>query len=738
MIRILSCVLALLLCAGWAGVARAQERSMQEAERRVDAEADEETEGDEEGDPDVASEAEPAKLDEVIVTATRHEAPLFDVPYSGEVRSGDEITMERQSRSLPESLQDIPSVMVQKTATGQGSPFLRGFTAYRNVFLIDGIRLNNSTFRSGPNQYWATVDHLAVDRLEVVLGPSSVQYGSDAIGGAVNVIPRRRESFEPGFNLGGRALFRYSSAEDSFIERVEVEGNQGETIGFLGGISMKSFGDLDAGSGELPNTAYDQFDGDFRIDYRPGDGLEWTIAYQHSSQDDVPRTHRTTRAVSFHSSTVGSELRRDLDQRRDLVYSRWTLTDPTTLYDRASFTVSYQRQEQKRDRLRTGDRRDLSGFDVNSYGAIAQIEKDTSIGYWTVGADYYYDDVDSFRRNFSGGSLSSVDVQGPLGDDANYNLLGIYAQNEFEAFGIDWISGVRYTYARASADSVDNPEVDGSDPSTPGNVISITDSWDQLVGSLRGSFPVIENNEGRVFFGVSQGFRAPSLHDLTSFESTSVFEIPTDDLDPENYLSCEVGFKLASGPVSGRIAGYWTFIDDMIVRSPTGQIIEDTPVVRKDNVGDGHVAGLELEGGYAIDEEWSLFGAISYQSGKVDQFRFPSGEKVDKPIDRVMPVNGIAGVRYEPPKDGYFIELFTRFSDEADRLSLRDESDTERIPPGGTPGWATVNVRGGYQINDRVSLAAALENIGDKDYRIHGSGQNEAGINFITTLEVRF
>ncbi len=681
----------------------------------------------------------PTVLKEIVVTATRRESPLFTLPNSGRVFDRDTIALNQQSRSTPEILQDVPSVLVQKTAQGQGSPFIRGFTGYRNLFLIDGIRLNNSTFRSGPNQYWSTVDHLGLERLELIYGPASVLYGSDAVGGAVNALTRKRLSYEPGLHLGGRVFARYSTAEDSFTERVEFEGNQGESLGFVGGVSMKSFGDLTAGSGsrDLANTAYDQFDADLRFDLFPTDKLQWTLLYQHSSQDDVPRTHRTVRSKSFHGTTVGPELRRDLDQQRDLAYSRWTLDEPVSFLDRVTLTFSFQRQEQKRDRLRSGGRRDLSGFHVNTWGAILQAEKETPLGLWTFGSDYYYDSINSFRDNYRGGAYDSTDIQGPLGDEADSSLLGFFAQNEFSLLGIDWVAGVRLTSARVDADRVDNPEVPGSDPTTPGNVISITDTFRNAVGSLRGSAPV-HGEDWRIFFGASQGFRSPTVHDLTSFDSTSVFEVPTQNLDPENFLTLEVGVKADSEGLSGKLTGYYTFIDDLIVASPTGEVRENTPVVQKDNIGDGYVAGIEAEASYPIDREWSIFGAIGWQSGKVDQIKFPSGEKVDKPIDRLMPLSGIVGARLQPENTGLWLEAFTRFADDQSRLSLRDQSDTERIPPGGTPGWATLNLRTRYQANEAITVSAALENITNKDYRIHGSGQNEAGRNLIVSCEVRF
>jgi|GEM_PF-2289221 len=114
--------------------------------------------------------------------------------------------------------------MVQKTGHGQGFPYIRGFTGYRNLFLIDGFRLNNSVFRDGPNQYWNTVDPLGLHRMELVRGPFSMLYGSDAVGGTVNAIPRGGQDLEPGSRWDRRIYCRYASAENSSIARVESIG----------------------------------------------------------------------------------------------------------------------------------------------------------------------------------------------------------------------------------------------------------------------------------------------------------------------------------------------------------------------------------------------------------------------------------------------------------------------------------------------------------------------------------
>ena len=196
-------------------------------------------------------------LPEVVVTATRTEKDAFDLPFSTDSIAASSLR-RTLPRSLPESLRSTPSVMLQKTASGQSSPFIRGFTGFRNLLLIDGVRLNNSVFREGPNQYWNTVDALSIDRLEVVKGPASVLYGSDAIGGTVNAFTSRRQAYGEGLDWDRRAYYRVASAEASHTVRGEVSGNLDHRLGFLAGGSWKDFGDLRGGDdvGRQPETGY--------------------------------------------------------------------------------------------------------------------------------------------------------------------------------------------------------------------------------------------------------------------------------------------------------------------------------------------------------------------------------------------------------------------------------------------------------------------------------------------------
>ena len=683
--------------------------------------------------PDAARVGARQTLDPIVVTATRSEKQLFDVPATAHVLSAEDLR-ESLYRTVPEALRDIPGVMVQKTGHGQGSPFIRGFTGFRTLLLVDGVRLNNSVFRDGPNQYWNTVDPYSIRRLEVIKGPSSVLYGSDAIGGTVNVITKGPTGYGEGFNQSGRVFYRVSTAERSHTGRGELSLTFDRDLGFYAGGTIKHFGDLQSGGGREPMTGYDELDGDFKMEYLLDDNARLVLAHQSVDIDDAWRTHRTIFGRRFEGTTVGDELRRVLDQNRDLTYAQLLLDDGGAFFDRARFSLSYQSQAEERDRVRSDGRRDVQGFDADTFGAWAQFESSSPIGVWTYGAEYYRDEVDSYRRDFAAdGSLTNIRVQGPVADDATYETLGLYAQNDvFVTDRLNLIFGGRYTHARADAERVADPDT--------GAPFSITEDYDALVGSVRFIYAIDEADRWNLFGGVSQGFRAPNLSDLTRFDTarSNEIETPATGLDPERFVSYEVGVRGRYENFSTQASYYYTDISDMIIRQPTGNMIDGNSEVTKRNGGDGFVQGLELEASWRFHPNFTAFGWVGWIDGEVDTFPTAAPTLEREPISRLMPTTGQIGLRWDAPSRDAWLEGVVTIADEQDDLSTRDRSDTQRIPPGGTPGYAVVSLRSGWQVDDNLTVTAALENITDENYRIHGSGVNEPGINLILGVEVAF
>jgi len=677
----------------------------------------------------LASVAEPEEQERIVVTALRRPETAFKTPHTTETVDREQV-VQRQYRTTPQVLRDLPGIMVQETGAGQGSPYIRGFTGFRNLFLIDGVRLNNSVFRSGPNQYWNTVDPYSIESFEVVMGPSSVLFGSDAIGGTVNartINPYgygRREKW----SFAGRGIYRGATAENSHVLRGEVSVTYEDRAGFVGGVTPKTFGDLVAGSprGRQRNTGYDEFTGDAKIETFLEDGSRLVFLYQHVRQNNVPRWHKTLdNDEPFHGTTLGTEIQRDLDQERQLVYGQWHKDEIGGAIDAVHLNVSWHAQSEERDRIRSGDRRDTQGFDVGTLGLWAQFESDTAIGRLVYGAEWYHDIVDSFS--------SRNPIQGPVADDATYDLAGVYVQDEI-AIGARGgiVLGLRFNYARADAKRV-------ADPVT-GEAISIKDDWSALVGSIRGNYELVPK-QWNLYGGISQGFRAPNLSDLTRLDSarTNELEVPSPGLDSEEYVQFELGIKGRTNTFSLQSSLFYTLIHDRIVRTPTGATTPDgEEVITKSNVGDGYLWGLELGASWNFVPQWTLFGNVTYINGRVDTFPTSDPIKVREWVDRLMPLTGQVGVRWDDEDSRFWAETILRMAAKADRLSTRDEADTQRIPPGGTPGYAVWSIQGGWNITPKVQAIVGLHNLLNKSYRVHGSGQNMPGFNFVFSFAAEF
>ena len=680
----------------------------------------------------------PAGGARVVVTATRTEQDPFET-----ARAIDVVDLEAlqrgQFRSVPQALRNLPSTFIQETSPGQGSPYLRGFTAYNNLMLIDGIRLNNSTFRAGPNQYWSTIDPMSLGRIEVLRGPASTLYGSDAVGGTVQVFTKSPTRYAAdGIAYGGETYGRYATAENSIATRGEIhvgftrEG--GLRTGVLIGGSARELGDIEGGraTGLQPNTSHDENGFDVKLEHWLAGDTKLVFLHQSYSQDNVPRTHSTDQGISWRGTSVGSNLRRDNDQDRRLTYLQLHKDGMEGGLESMKLSVSWQTQKWVEDRVRSSGAATVDSSRVNTLGAFAQFQSASALGHLTYGFDFYRDHVDSARRRdvYRPGD----EIQGKLGDDSTYDLFGVFVQDVIELGDRARVeAGVRYTYAAVDADSVRDPVTNGQ--------IGINNSWDELTANVRGIVSVTD--DVNVYAGVSQGFRAPSLTDLTSFgiARSGEQEIPVTDLDEERFVGYEVGAKLRSSVAAAQAAWFYTDVQDQILRFPTGTATTaGDPIVTKGNVGDGYIQGFELSYTLALMDRTELFGAHSYQYGRITSFQDPSnptGLSNDYP-SRLMPMQNVLGLRWENAQGSFHAATTVVRAEDADKLSFRDQSDTQRIPPGGTPSYTVWNASCGWQVSAQASLECSIENLTNVDYRVHGSGSNSLGTNVVLGMRVTF
>ncbi len=678
-------------------------------------------------------------LDPLVVTASRRESPLKNVPYSASSFSSEDFR-ENTVRTLPDALRYTPGVLVQKTSYGQGSPFIRGFTGRQNLLLIDGVRFNNSTFRGGPVQYWNTVDPFSLDHFELIRSQGSVLYGSDAIGGTLNAFSKDSgyENEDDGqVFLHGSGYYEYrSNGRDSHIGRLETQTGVGGKFGLHLGISAKEFGDIkDSSVGLMRGTGYPEQAIDARIDWSVTPQTKISLLHQNFNQDKVSRWHSTLDNPGWihgsHVAAPGTFIARDIDQERSLTYFRVEHENDQAdaVIRNIKATLSYQTSSESELQIRTATDSRFQTYDVDTTGLDLEFTSLLGGGSLVYGLDYYRDSVDSFASRDKGTGLGFVfdPANRPVADDSTYDLLGAYAQY-IRPFGekFELTAGVRYTYARAE---LGKNFITALNPSE-----SASDSWDDVSASIRGTYRF--NEQWLAFGGVSQAFRAPNLNDLSGNLTSRSGTATAGSLgvEPEEFTTVELGVRNDSDRYAFSAAIFYTDISNQITGVPVTAAPGAATVTT--NGSDGYLYGIELEGSYKLTDQWILSGFVAWQEGQTETPAFIGGPEREEYISRILPLSGSVALRWNHSEKALWIEGRVIASAEADHLSRGDRTDTQRIPTGGTPAYVVASLRAGYEPVKNIQLTAALENLLDDDYRYHGSGQNEPGLNAILGVKV--
>ncbi len=674
-------------------------------------------------------------LDNVVVVATKNQRTVAKTPYTVHQWDADEVVLEKQARSITEALRGTPGIMLQKTGHGMTSPYLRGVTSQRTALYADGVRVNNSFLREGPNQYWNLVDHYYYTNLQVLMGPASVLYGSDAIGG---VILTRSTDLARGAAaggsqwLGGDFVTRAASAESSLSAHLRGSVAAGDKWTFGFGLTAQDFGELKSGDGEEnPHTNYEQWSGNLRAKRWLSDNAWLLFGYDHFNQNDVDRVHRTLYHVDYYgtlSKGKTSDVHRIYDHERRVAFGQYGWRNGGGLVQEVDFGVSYQSLVEDYRRIRDDGREQLFFTRVMTTGVNGRVQMNTNAGVLTWGIDFYRDNVNASGQNRAAdGTLEQRD-QGLVGDDAIYDLAGTYLQLETELTQrLDMITGLRYTYADMDAGKVD----------FDGDIRSLSGNWDALTGSLRFMLEVLDDNRLNLFTGLSQGFRAPNLSDTTrSDDFGGGEELPTADLDAEHFTTFELGGKSVGGWGYVTATAFWTDIEDRIARLKNNRVDEDAT---KRNLHDGYIYGVELLAEVDLAGGFSAYNGVAWSRGSERTYydRFVTEPGADRPISRVPPLHGTFALKWRSPDRSFWAEASLDWSRKQKRLTDAEESDN-RFPPDGSPAWQCYNLRGGWHATDNLSLSLAVENITDAQYRVHGSGVNEPGRNVVATVACRF
>lgn len=627
-----------------------------------------------------------------IISASRRNTSSLKLPFASSILTSPSQS-ENIPRSTPESLSIIPGVFVQKTNHGGGSPFIRGLTGNQTLILVDGIRMNNSTFRYGPNQYLNTVDPFSIDKIEVLKGSGSVQYGSDAMGGVIQVFTK-----DPGFSestaFKGSVNARYGSGNMEKTGSTEFVYSSSKLV-LSGVLGLKNFGDLVGGdtTGRQSPSGYTESDASLKVKLKLSEKTELTIANQFVQQNDVDVFHKL-RLENFKINKMGV-------QGRNLSYVKLRMEQSSPLFKEINITGSLNNTIEERNSLKNASL--ITRFErdkVSSSNLAVEVFSDLT-KYWTAnsGLEYYRDKINSVRNNINGQSGTLTMLRGLYPNNSSYLNTSLYSLHHLELGGFNVEAGLRYNWLKASIFDNDLGQLEVS----PGAFV-----WNT------GLNYTLKNHH--LYVSLNTGYRAPNIDDMGTLGIVDFrYELPSYTLKPEKSYNSELGYKYASGSLSLGAALYRNKMIDLITRVQTAQIIDGYKVYKKENTDEALIKGVE---GFL---EWQANRNLS-----VDMFAsFNHGQNLSKsePLRRVPPFNGNISMKYKLTK--LYVKGELAWADKQGRLAQGDRDDN-RIPFNGTPGWKVLNIYSGYTFG-KAHLRLSAQNLLNVDYRTHGSGINAVG-----------
>lgn len=629
---------------------------------------------------------------------------------------------------LGNALAGEPSVLAQQSTAAQSSPFLRGLTGYQVLNLVDGVRFNNSTFRSGPNQYLAYIDSSQVRQMEAVLGPASSIYGSDAMGGTLHMLtPEARFSPNSRFDLHGEARAHGGSASASGGGHFKfMAGNAKWAL--LAGASLRRENDIRAGGGSdsrhalrrffgfsdgqirqvtgdrQRNTAFSQSSAHSKLALRPNSRDSFTAWYQFGEQSSVNSTKDLWGGLGRMLSTFEP-------QRLNFGYLRWERLESFGL-DRvsATYSVNHQTDGGSRQGLLsvgaiTTDRNTAAAQSVSGQAAKSWSPHGTLV----AGADTFRETIGSTR------TVAGVAARPLYPDQSSYSLSGAFAHATqfFAASRLRAAGGLRWS--RAAFSSPGQPAFGSAASAQTFNDLTMN-------GSL--SYRVATGLKLHALAG--RGFRAPNLNDLGAIGLNDLgYEIPASDatgaligsssgesatstgkavdsLLPERVWNYEAGVTMNGPRHRLRIQAFHANLYDPIVRRtllfPSASVpatlagMAVTPITPTDaqraqgvvpvatsldpravkafvNDGRSRYSGVEARIEFSPIRSWTVDAAYSFLAGAdLDPTR---------KIRRLPPQGGFAALRWNPGRRAWF-ELRADAAGAQSRLSGGDVDD-ERI-----------------------------------------------------------
>lgn len=702
------------------------------------------------------------QMDDIVISANKWEQNKIEIPQRIAEFEAKEIALAE-----PATAADILSmngqVFVQKSQLGGGSPMIRGFSANAVLIVIDGIRMNNAIYRGGNLQNAITLDPNNLQGAEVVFGPSSVIYGSDALGGVMDFHTKTPSFSNSGIGFKGSAFTRYASAANATTSNIQFEINQPK-FASLTSFTYSDFGDLRAGANrtdDFPDfgkrleyieringndvivqnddvnrqvgSGYDQYNLLQKFRWRLGSFSDFTYAFHYSNSSDIPRydrlTERRNGALRNSEWYYGPQAWQMHSLQMRFFY-------PNKFFDQMKMTTAYQTIEESRNdrRFQSNSLRSrIENVDVFSFNL--DFEKAYGLnGELYYGLEAVNNQVNSsaFSTNIETNEQSPTSTRYPDGG-SDYNSLAAYVSTKTHIGDqLIFSSGLRYSYIRLNSKFQDRTFFD-----FPFDEISIDN------GGLTGNLGLVYLPKPGWKFNamLSSGFRAPNVDDAGKvFDSEpGTVVVPNSDLKPETSYNVEYGIsRQVNNKLKVEFVNYFSFLRNALVRRPftfdgQSQIIYDglpSNVFAEVNVGEAFIWGFSFNLSAELYENITVKSSVTYTEGE---------DTIENlPLRHVTPLFGETSISLKQPK--FRSSFIVRYSG---GIAFEDLAPSEQNKPqlyttDGALPWAIININNSYQLNDRFSINLNLENLLDTHYRPYASGISAPGFNAVLSLRATF
>jgi len=711
-------------------------------------------------------------LDEFVISANKVEEKESDLPYKIDIIQAKEIAFDNPATSAI-MLEQTGEVFVQQSQLGGGSPVLRGFEANRILLVVDGIRMNNAIYRAGHLQSAITVDPFGLGSTEILYGPGSTIYGSDAIGGVITFNTRRPVLSSNGkLHVHGNLLARYASANN------ETTGGASINLGWkkwaaLLNLSYSNFNNLREGQLRSPYygdwgkciyyaeringsdsmvvndkpwiqrpTGYMQYNVLGKILFRPDNRSSYLLNVQFSSSSDIPRYDRLTEMNASTGKLKYAEWYYG-PQLRFMASLNAEYNINAVVFDHASVTLAYQKVNE--DRINRIFGKSWKKFNLETAGVIS-VNADFDKKLWKkddlrYGVEFDYNDVGSnaHQENINTGAITENLATRYPDQKGNMMTIAAYLSNNWKISKMFAFSqGIRLNYVTLNAAY--------SDTMMKIMKFPFDKNISQKNVAVNGYLGLTSSpgHDWKLSIIGSTGFRAPNIDDLTKLNESNSQDktiiVPNPDLRPEYAYNAEISVGktiLSTVRLEGTV--FYTWLKNAFVVSPATFNGKDSieydgimcKVMSTTNAGSAYVYGFQGSLLAQVTRSFSILSNITYTIGRVNN---PD----DMPLDHIPPVFGMTSFRLEMKKfKGEFYVMYNGWK-RISQYSPGGEDNETYATPWGTPSWYTLNLKLSYQIIKYLNIEVGAENILNEHYRKFASGISSPGRNIIAALRANF